>query len=171
MLRISPGVRAFQASKLGFTMGFGEKSTFGDKFTEPLWVVVDLDYMVELAIPKSRDSVAEDPDARLVELEAKAKFYQAEYEYLCRKMPNAMFVVDPEQDCIVEATMLPVASWDTHAIICCRVSPFQISTRMSWKSSRSSPPKSCGRADDSGDHSWICLRGSRWTAVAADHCR
>jgi PAS domain-containing protein len=103
MLRISPGVRAFQASKLGFTMGFGEKSTFGDKFTEPLWVVVDLDYMVELAIPKSRDSVAEDPDARLVELEAKAKFYQAEYEYLCRKMPNAMFVVDPEQDCIVEA--------------------------------------------------------------------
>jgi PAS domain S-box-containing protein len=47
--------------------------------------------------------VAEDPDARLVELEAKAQFYQAEYEYLCRKMPNAMFVVDPEQDCIVEA--------------------------------------------------------------------
>ncbi|MBT4611969.1 MAG: PAS domain S-box protein, partial [Gemmatimonadetes bacterium] len=47
--------------------------------------------------------MAEDPDARLVELEAKAQFYQAEYEYLCRKMPNAMFVVDPEQDCIVEA--------------------------------------------------------------------
>ena len=59
--------------------------------------------MVELVIPNLRDSVAEDPTTRLAELEAKVRFYQTEYEYLCQRMPNAMFVVDPARDRIVEA--------------------------------------------------------------------
>ena len=47
--------------------------------------------------------MVEDLKARLAEIEASARFYKKEYEYLCEKMPNAMFVIDPAQDCIVEA--------------------------------------------------------------------
>ncbi|MBT3344364.1 MAG: sigma 54-interacting transcriptional regulator [Gemmatimonadetes bacterium] len=47
--------------------------------------------------------MAEELNTRLAELEARAQFYQTEYEYLCQKMPNAMFVVDPARDRIVEA--------------------------------------------------------------------
>ena len=43
-----------------------------------------------------------DDSQRIAELEARARYYQTEYEYLCQKMPNAMFVVDPAQDRILE---------------------------------------------------------------------
>ena len=42
-------------------------------------------------------------DDRVAQLEAYARYWQAEYEYLVQHLPNAVFLVDPTSDRIVEA--------------------------------------------------------------------
>ena len=44
-----------------------------------------------------------DLQAQLAAAEKRARYYQGEYEYLVRQMPNAIFVVDPETQGIVDA--------------------------------------------------------------------
>jgi formate hydrogenlyase transcriptional activator len=46
---------------------------------------------------------AADVQALLEQAEAKVRYYQAQYEFLARRMPNAMFVLDVESDRIREA--------------------------------------------------------------------
>jgi PAS domain S-box-containing protein len=45
------------------------------------------------------------PEARmrLEEAEAKASYYQSQYEFLLGQIPNPTFTVDPQRDCIVDA--------------------------------------------------------------------
>ena len=40
---------------------------------------------------------------RLETAERKARYYRDQYEYLVRHMPNAIFVINPAEDRIVEA--------------------------------------------------------------------
>ena len=47
--------------------------------------------------------MTDDLQQQLAAAEKRARYYQGEYEYLVRQMPNAIFVVDPETQGIVDA--------------------------------------------------------------------
>ncbi len=49
--------------------------------------------------------MTESADVRLASAEQRARYYRDQYEYLVRHMPNAIFVIDPGEDRIVEANL------------------------------------------------------------------
>ena len=55
------------------------------------------------AMSPDDDRVARPDDDRVARLEAHASYWQAEYEYLVQHLPNAVFLVDPTSDRIIEA--------------------------------------------------------------------
>lgn len=67
-------------------------------------------------------------DDRVARLEAHARYWQAEYEYLVQHLPNAVFLIDPTSDRIVEANEGPAGCSAIHGKGCSKRSGSPIST-------------------------------------------